>query len=100
MCSSQVAMKQQYGLIIKNGTWEFKDLSLGKNIVTNKWVFKKKLVDGNIEKLHAQLVATGFEQVQGIDLQETFAPIFKWVTIKIVIAMAFRRGWAIKQLYV
>jgi hypothetical protein len=64
-------------------------------------VFKKKLaIDGTIEKLQAQLVAKGFEQTQGIDLYETFVPIVKWVTIRIVISIAFRRRWAIKQLYV
>jgi hypothetical protein len=37
-----------------------------KKYCDNKWVFKKKLVDGNIKKLHAQLVARGFEQAQGM----------------------------------
>lgn len=65
----RVAMKQKYDLIIKNGTWEFKDLSFRKNIVSNKWVFKKKLaIDGTIKKLKEQLVARGFEQAQGIEL--------------------------------
>jgi hypothetical protein len=39
----KATMKQEYDLIINNGTWEFKDLSTWKNIVSNKWVFKKKI---------------------------------------------------------
>ena len=57
--------------------------------MTSKRIYKiKHAVDGNIEKYKARFVAHGFSQKEGIDYEETFAPISKYTSIKSVIALA------------
>jgi hypothetical protein len=55
--------EQKYDSIIQNGTWESIELPKGVQPITCKWVFKvKKITNGEIEKLKAQLVERGFKQ--------------------------------------
>ena len=58
----------------------------------------KRKVDGSIEKYKAQLVAKGFKQKQGIDYTETSSPVVKYVTLRMIIAIAKHFGWTLDQL--
>jgi hypothetical protein len=56
-------MKQEYESIMKNDTWTFVNLLLGKVPITTKWVYKTKTTtNGRMEKLKTCLVARGFKQ--------------------------------------
>ncbi len=69
-------------LIRKNHTWFLVDLPPDNKLIIMKWVYKiKPNLDGKPDKLKVRLVACGFEQKEGIDYEETFAPIVKWNTI-------------------
>ena len=58
----------------------------------------KRKVDGSIEKYKAQLVAKGFKQKQGIDYTETFSPVDKYATLRMVIAITKYFDWSLDQL--
>ena len=66
------------------------------NIVTNKWVFRVKLkVDGSRDKCKSRLVAKGFLQTPAIDYSETFSPVIKLVTVRLVFTLALSHAWPI-----
>jgi hypothetical protein len=67
--------------------------------VRNKWVFKiKQKPDGNVDKYKARLLANGYDQLGGVDFYETFSPIIKSATIRLILALAVQFHWQIKQL--
>lgn len=54
--------------------------------------------DGTVEKYKARLVAKGFEQREGYDYQEVFAPVARMVTIRIMVSMAAQNHWKLHQM--
>uniref|UniRef100_A0AAV1TF55 Integrase catalytic domain-containing protein n=1 Tax=Peronospora matthiolae TaxID=2874970 RepID=A0AAV1TF55_9STRA len=74
-------------------------LPKGHRTIGTKWVFKiKRKADESIDKYKARLVAKGLEQQYGMDYTETFSPVVKYVTLRMVIAVAKYFGWTIDQL--
>ena len=70
-----------------------------KKIVRCKWIYKTKYAsDGSIERLKARLVAKCFSQVEGIDYNETFAPITKMNSIRLILSLAALHNWEVHQM--
>ena len=64
-----------------------------------KWIFKlKKNPQGEIIKHKAWLVVKGYSQRKGIDYEEVFAPVVRFESIRILIALAALKGWKIHHL--
>ncbi|KAF5345484.1 hypothetical protein D9756_011379 [Leucocoprinus leucothites] len=79
----------------------FTEVARPKNhhVVGCKWVFKRKLdADGQVECYKARLVTQGFSQVEGIDYNETYAPVTKHATIRTLLAFAVKHQWYIHQM--
>ena len=86
----------EYNSIMKNEVWEVVPRPEGKSIVTSKWLYKiKHVADGNVEKFKARFVARGFSQVEGVDYDETFAPMAIFSSINEVISAVTEMGWRI-----
>ena len=87
------AMDEEYAALMKNKTWHLVPYQKGRNIIDCKWVYRvKKKADGSIDKYKAHLVAKGFKQRYGIDYEDTFSPVVKAVTIRLVLAIAVSKG--------
>ncbi|CAL9092278.1 unnamed protein product, partial [Musa textilis] len=72
----------------QNGVWELVELPDNCKRVGCKWVFKtKRDSTGNIERYKARLVAKGFSQKEGIDYNETFSPVSRKDSLRIVMAL-------------
>ena len=77
------------------------DLPPGKDTVGCKWVYKvKHKVDGSIECYKPRLVAKGFTQIEGLDFLETFSPMAKLSSVRLLLALALTQHWILEQLVV
>ncbi|KAL0383018.1 UNVERIFIED_CONTAM: hypothetical protein Scaly_0589100 [Sesamum calycinum] len=92
-------MNHELQALEMNCTWTLTPLLPGKKAISCKWVYKIKLkVDGSVERYKVQLVAKGYNQVEGIDYMESFSPVAKAVTVRIFLAIVVEHSWAIQQL--
>ncbi|GKA40284.1 retrovirus-related pol polyprotein from transposon TNT 1-94 [Tanacetum coccineum] len=80
----------------RNQTWEQAYFPEGKNVIALKWIFKTKfLADGSIEKYKARFVVRGFTQQQGVDYEETFAPVARFKIVRMILPLAAQNEWKI-----
>ncbi len=93
------AMESEIQSMYDNQVWNLVDHTPGRKTVGCKWIFKKKTdMDGNVHTFKARLVAKGFTQTQGIDYDETFSPVAKIKSIRILLAIAAFYDYEIWQM--
>lgn len=92
------AMNVEMNALKKNSVWELVERPKGKNIVKSKWVFKIKTdSSGELDKFRARVVAKGFSQKYGIDYEETFAPVVRHSTLRLLFAIAVNEDMDIEH---
>jgi histone deacetylase 1/2 len=95
------AMEDENAALHQNQTWHLVPANpkSRRNIIDCKWVYRiKKNSDGTIDRYKARLVAKGFKQRYGIDYEDTFSPVVKAATIRVVLAISVSQGWSLRQL--
>lgn len=93
------AVIDEMDALLRNNTWELVPKECSTNPVGCKWVFAIKYnSDGSINRYKARLVAKGFTQEYGVDYVETFAPVAKLNTVRIIFSIAVNLDWKLFQL--
>jgi hypothetical protein len=95
----QNAMCDEHDVLIKNKTWTLVPKPPDANVIRSMWLFRHKyLADGTLSRYRARLVANGSNQIEGVDVDETFSPVVKPGTIRTVLSLAISRHWPVHQL--
>jgi hypothetical protein len=88
-------MEEEYSALVRNETWDLIPLRSGINLIDNIWVYKvKRKADESVERLKARLIAKGFKQRFRIDYGDTYSPVVKPSTIKVILSLAVTQGWS------
>ena len=91
-------MEDEFQSLQENNTWELVHLP-PKRKVQCKWIFWTKIAaNGSDLKHKARLVAKGYSQVHGVDYTETFAPVAKMDSIRLILALASSKGWQLHNM--
>nr|KAJ0200496.1 hypothetical protein LSAT_V11C600308410 [Lactuca sativa] len=93
------AIQDEIDSIMHNNTWVLSVLPPGCKALGSKWTLKRKMkVDGTIDKYKARLVTQGFRQKEGIDFFDTYAPVARISTIRLLLALAAIHNLVIHQM--
>ncbi|KAI0518782.1 hypothetical protein KFK09_006218 [Dendrobium nobile] len=93
------AMSQEFQALQTQGTWDLVPPNPTQNVLGCKWTYRTKLKsDGTVARYKACLVAKGFNQEHGLDYTETFSPVAKIPTVRVLILIALHHNWNILQL--
>lgn len=94
----KAAMDDEFNSLQRNKTWVLTKLPEGRTAIDNRWVFKvKNKAGGGIDRFKARLVVRGFHQRYGVDYEETFSPVVKFPSVRMILAMAAAERWHMKQ---
>ncbi|GJZ39511.1 retrovirus-related pol polyprotein from transposon TNT 1-94 [Tanacetum coccineum] len=94
-----VAMQEELNQFIANDVWELVPQPKNMTIIGTKWVFRNKLDEnGIVSRNKARLVAQGYNQQEGINYDETYAPVARLESIRILLAYACALDFKLFQL--
>ena len=92
-------MNDEFNALIENNAWDLVSRPLNANVIRSLRIFRVKTKsDGSFERYKASLVGDGKSQREGINCDETFSPVVKPASIRIVLSIALSKSWSIHQL--
>jgi len=95
----EAAMDEEYSTLMENNTWDLVPLLKGRKHVRCRWIYQTNIaIDGEIRKYKSQFFAKGYSQVHGIDYTDTFAPVAKMDSIRLVLAIAASCKWEVHHM--
>ena len=93
------AINSEIESILQNHTWELVDLPPGCKPLGSKRIFKKKMkADGSIDKYKARLVIKGYRQREGLDYFDTYSPVTRINSIRMILAIAALHNLKVHQM--
>jgi transposase InsO family protein len=95
------AVCDEFNSMKENNTWEYvaiEDVPANAKAIESKWVFKTKTLIDNGVRYKARLVIRGDRQSEGIDFDETFAPVAKLVSLRMLLSLAALQDWELDQM--
>ncbi|KPJ16606.1 Retrovirus-related Pol polyprotein from transposon TNT 1-94 [Papilio machaon] len=92
------AIKEELDALHKNQTWQLVKREPDQNVIDSKWVLKVKTEAGNKKRYKARLVARGFKQRGGVDYFETYSPVIRHSSLRLLLAMAAENKLKIDQM--
>ena len=95
----KVALEEEIESIKVNQVWSLVDLPAGRKAIGNKWILKiKRKADGSIDRYKACLVVKGYTQKEGIDYEETFSPVVRFTSIRLLLAIVINLNLELHQM--
>lgn len=94
----QRAMDEELKSFEENQAWELVDVKEADRVVQCKWVFKRKFESDNKVRFRARLVAKGFTQKEGVDYKETYSPVLRYSTLRLLFALSVKLNFKITHL--
>nr|GEU99192.1 retrovirus-related Pol polyprotein from transposon TNT 1-94 [Tanacetum cinerariifolium] len=93
------AMQEELHQFDRLQVWELVDKPFGKNVIQLKWLWKnKKDEEQTVIRNKARLVAKGYSQEEGIDFEESFAPVTRLEAVQIFVAYVAHKSFPIYQM--
>ena len=93
------AMNTEISALLENKTWELVPRRPSMKVLKNRWVLRIKYnADGSIERYKARLVVKGYMQEHGVDYQEVFAPVVRFESLRLLLALAATLDYEIEQM--
>lgn len=92
----RVVMDDEFAVLQRNGTWRLVPYTKNVNIIDCKWVFNlKRKEDGMVDRYKECLIAKGLKQRNGIDYFDTYSPVVKLKTMRLILSIAISCGWSL-----
>jgi len=101
LCDSNwvVSMQDELNELTRNDVWSLVPKTDAMNMIGTKWVFRNKMDEnGNIVRNKARLVAKGYNQEEGIDFDETYAPVARLEAVRLFLAYACICNFKLSQM--
>lgn len=94
-----LAMQEELNQFERSDVWELVPRPSTQSVIGTKWVFRNKRDEhGVIVRNKARLVAQGYNQEEGIDYEETFAPVARLESIRMLLAFASHKEFILYQM--